>query len=79
MGFQFRNLGRKRSPAAWGKTLHQVDAGAQDEPPPHDHGSTWKSGKQCDQIGQFIGLWGNFKAFGNNYFTQSAYIVSQLL
>ena len=21
---------------------------------------------QCDQIGQFIGLWGNFKAFGNN-------------
>ena len=21
---------------------------------------------QCDQIGRFIGLWGNFKAFGNN-------------
>ena len=22
--------------------------------------------KQCDQIGQFIGLWKLFKAFGNN-------------
>ena len=23
-------------------------------------------GGQCDQIGQFIGLWATFKAFGNN-------------
>ena len=29
---------------------------------------------QCDQIGRFIALWATFKASGNNYFAQIAYI-----
>ena len=29
---------------------------------------TYIASIQCDQIGQFVGLWAFFKAFGNNYF-----------